>query len=256
MKVEISQILVQLSKFDLILLEEDINILINLQKLLKPFNTWTKEFSQENKITLSSVLPMYSNLSSHLQSINNNDFTSIQTLKNKILNELNSRFQNLPDIYLVATYLDPRYKKFLFIQNENKQNQLLIQAQNKLQNILPLNNNNLGTIENSTSRLSKLLTKYVVNNQSNTFFEIYNSFSEITYTQDPLLWWKSNENQFEKIHINFIKSILSIPAASASVERIFNMTGTIARKQRSALTPTHLSQLIFCKINKFYKICY
>lgn len=46
--------------------------------------------------------------------------------------------------------------------------------------------------------------------------------------------------------------VLSVPASSASVERVFSHGSIILRPHRSSLTDTHLSELIILKCNRLH----
>jgi len=77
---------------------------------------------------------------------------------------------------------------------------------------------------------------------------------------DPLLWWKNNEgmsnlrnllklDQFPRIAF-IAKTILAILASTASVERLFSLTGQLESDDRNALNVKSLKVLSGLKRNQ------
>ena len=71
----------------------------------------------------------------------------------------------------------------------------------------------------------------------------------LDYENDPLEWWKLHAADFPHV-ARTAKAVLSIPASSAPVERIFSSTGKIFRPERTRLTEEKFEQLLFIKCNK------
>uniref|UniRef100_H2ZY22 HAT C-terminal dimerisation domain-containing protein n=1 Tax=Latimeria chalumnae TaxID=7897 RepID=H2ZY22_LATCH len=65
--------------------------------------------------------------------------------------------------------------------------------------------------------------------------------------QDPLEWWRVNENRYRKL-ARLAKTYLCIPATSVPAERVFSAAGLINRL-RSRLSPEHVGMLIFLNKN-------
>ena len=71
----------------------------------------------------------------------------------------------------------------------------------------------------------------------------------LDYDSDPLAWWKVNEKHF--IHVaRDARSVLSIRASSAPVERIFSTAGKIFRPERTRLRAEKFESMMFIKCNK------
>lgn len=66
---------------------------------------------------------------------------------------------------------------------------------------------------------------------------------------DPLLWWKSNGHRFPHL-ASLAKKYLSIPASSASAERLFSTSRKIVTELRSSLKSSTISDLTFMYSNK------
>ncbi|KAL1249031.1 hypothetical protein QQF64_022349 [Cirrhinus molitorella] len=65
---------------------------------------------------------------------------------------------------------------------------------------------------------------------------------------DPLMFWFHNKDKYPHLHALALK-VLSVPASSAPVERVFSAGGLLMRPHRARLGPTMLSSLIFLKCN-------
>jgi len=80
--------------------------------------------------------------------------------------------------------------------------------------------------------------------------QISKYFSDI---QDPcsdtaLVFWSKNKDRYPQLHVLAVK-LLSVPASSAPVERIFSRGGLILRPHRARLGSKMVSSLIFLKSN-------
>jgi hypothetical protein len=64
--------------------------------------------------------------------------------------------------------------------------------------------------------------------------------------KDPLLWWKA-KSDFTLIH-DGVKMILSVPASSASSERVFSSSGLIMNVTRNRLNPNLLEQMTILRM--------
>lgn len=80
--------------------------------------------------------------------------------------------------------------------------------------------------------------------------QISKYFSDI---QDPcsdsaLVFWSKNKDRYPQLHALAVK-LLSVPASSAPVERIFSRGGLIMRPHHARLGSRMVSSLIFLKSN-------
>jgi hypothetical protein len=67
----------------------------------------------------------------------------------------------------------------------------------------------------------------------------------------PLSFWKSNEIAFPLL-APLAKKFLGVPASSASVERMFNISGHIFSNKRRRTGVKLFESLVFCKLNEIY----
>ena len=69
--------------------------------------------------------------------------------------------------------------------------------------------------------------------------------------EDPLLFWKNNEYTFQLL-APLAKRCLGVPASSASVERMFNISGHIFSNKRRRTSVYLYEHLVFLKLNEHY----
>lgn len=74
-------------------------------------------------------------------------------------------------------------------------------------------------------------------------------YLDISDGQNALMFWAMNKNTLPSLYPIAMR-VLSVPASSAPVERVFSHGGIIMRPHRANLHETTLSDLIFCKCNK------
>ena len=73
----------------------------------------------------------------------------------------------------------------------------------------------------------------------------------LEYDDDPLAWWNrwiSHASDFPHV-ARTAKTVLSIPASSAPVERIFSTAGKIFHLEKDRLMTEKFEQLVFIKYN-------
>ena len=114
----------------------------------------------------------------------------------------------------------------------------------------------------SHAKLPRLLLKYnrISNKNSvldspNTARKQYTTYIEqsrhgqLKHDNNPLRFWRKHSPEFPALAA-LAKQILSIPASSAPVERVFSQGGIIIRPHRSSMTCNTLSMLTFLKCNE------
>jgi len=79
----------------------------------------------------------------------------------------------------------------------------------------------------------------------------YTSLIANSNYEDPLLFWKNNENTFPLL-TPLVKRFLGVPASSASVERKFNISWHIFSNKRRRTSVYLCEHLVFLKLNEHY----
>ena len=65
---------------------------------------------------------------------------------------------------------------------------------------------------------------------------------------NPLTFWRDNKNKYQKLAI-VAQKVLSIPASSAPVERLFSIAGKVVRPDRCRLTDERFTKMMFIRCN-------
>ena len=65
---------------------------------------------------------------------------------------------------------------------------------------------------------------------------------------DCLSFWQRNQATLSKLYLPAMRA-LSVPASSATVERVFSHGGIIVRPHRSRMSDKLLSHVVFLKCN-------
>ena len=70
-----------------------------------------------------------------------------------------------------------------------------------------------------------------------------------TQYKDALLFWKLHDQKFQ-ILSTLAKKYLGVPASSASVERMFSISGHILSSKRASMSVRLFAVLVFLKLNE------
>jgi hypothetical protein len=251
----------------------DFQIIENSIKLLKPFDEVTKTLSFRSS-SLSQVTPLIKSLKNLLEPKNNDDYEGVKGMLATIRSEINRRFEGLEVnfLYSVATYLDPRYKgKFFSSQSVLQQVQAEVvrlcneicsdtepksverpSKRSKVSHIdqsLPSTSATKTIFESMNEFLSSSSdddTQIEINKKSLIMLEKYQKEKRIAQDEDPLTWWKSNEETFKKLSV-LARKYLSCPSSSIPSEQLFSGAGTLYDEKRNRLTGKNAEKLIFLK---------
>ncbi len=77
----------------------------------------------------------------------------------------------------------------------------------------------------------------------------YLKTKQLDHESDPLEWWHSNASAYPHA-ARAAKIVMSIPASSAPVKRIFSMAGKIFRPERIRMKVEKFESLMFIKCKK------
>ena len=72
----------------------------------------------------------------------------------------------------------------------------------------------------------------------------------IDVSENPLNWWRRKEVQYPKLG-KIAKKYFCVSATSASLERVFSISGLVSQDRRNRIAPERLDKVIF--INKNMK---
>ena len=224
--------------------------------VLRPFEELTREISAENAC-ISTVLPAVMMLKRYIH--NEADGHGIKQMKTCLLKSLEDRFAGSEQNrhLVVATSLDPRYKAKLWVGGVTQcRSKLLVQEA-----VFRLSESDQDASARPTTATEQpeeqgptVSTKrhcsgiwsgwddlYCSNTDAVTSgvdVEISTFFSEplIPLREDPLQWWKTNQQRFPLL-AKTAKVYLCAPPTSLPSERLFSTVGDIRSHTRNRLSP-------------------
>jgi len=228
----------------LVLSTKERQILSEFIELLDPFEEVTNRVQGENIVTAGYVLPSISLLKSHVSS-GTWKFTS--ELANQLKNELNRLNDFEAKLHFeLATMLDPRFKLRLFSEDKKK----IIQG--RITEMINANPESLACAFPQTKKKNSLFdvleTENAIATPCHSEVAAYLNDSAMPLDYCPLLFWKNNTSRFPRLS-NLARRYLAVPASSGPVERAFSSAGKICRPERTRLTDSHFSTLMFIKCN-------
>ncbi|EDX04036.1 uncharacterized protein Dsimw501_GD22525, isoform A [Drosophila simulans] len=241
-------------------------------KVMQPCEETIKIWSNPSTTT-SSVIPLVAALRDSLRTDVHNFVSSVTicSFARKLLEELEMKFAHITsDIkFLMATYLDPRYKQAFFTEREEQlvANEVLLQlagvpedcnGQPPLKIIKVSSTSSQKNESKIDSILDSILTTGTTNTQQpNTsmgsqsqiknLLYLYNSEPRIDRNMDPLIWWRSNIKYISLYGI--VRKFLSAPAASVVSEGLFRKSAHLYSDMRAGLSPESASKMLLMKSN-------
>ena len=87
--------------------------------------------------------------------------------------------------------------------------------------------------------------KLTISKQVDLYFEAIQKSNETTETK---LFWRTHQHEWPELTA-YTKCILTVPATSATVERVFSVGGAILRPSRRRLSDNIFEKLMFLKCN-------
>jgi hypothetical protein len=185
----------------------------------------------------------------------------INLVKESIYDALFNYFDSPPDAVLIASLLDPRFKKMKgWLNNDKKKVIALLRSEYYM----------LKDDEISDQREVRIMNN-TKNNQTSGFRshlfgdddedlmdedEVDRYLDRIRTSQansiiDPFQWWRDHEKEFP-ILFKVSQKYLEIPATSVPSECLFSDAGNQITHERNCLKPDTVNELLFIKRNREY----
>jgi hypothetical protein len=244
---------------------ENERTLIELVEVLKPVEIVTKQLEAGKTVTISLCYGLIYWLIKIFQGQDKSvaDMTRLRcphviNVKESILAQLTNRFTSLAsgpaksNVYAMATMLDPRTKSCTSLPAAISQS--FLRTLTAQYNIAKQKNaptpsrlsapaapsycqNAFGNVATSTSstRNTDELSQYLVE-------------PLILLGDCPLKWWASHESKYPTLR-ELARKYLSIPASSASSERMWSISGLLVTKHRNRMKSDNICHLMFLKHN-------
>lgn len=226
-----------------------------LANFLKPIHDITNQL-QSNSSCFSKVIPHVLELKDHLQktlsSSSHKDFKKdickfMNIFDKKIAHMVNSDHIKFQKIYLVATMLDPKSSYHLtddlFKLGKTLLTDVFDAESSKEIALIP---------DQSLQKISRrtISSEQIYQNPTKVQLENYIcSLDKGLFFDTDIDFWINKGDQFPDLK-QIALPILSIPATSASCERLFSIAGNLSRMRRSSIKPTQLRSRTICSYNK------
>ncbi|CAG9789608.1 unnamed protein product [Diatraea saccharalis] len=243
-------------------------------RLLKPFEEITK-ITSSGLSCVSEVIPHVAILLKYLEKPETAAKTSdLFMMRSTLKTKLEKRFDfDENDKYLVATFLDPRFKcSFLgTVQAERARHKILLDElkfscdeSSSNDDFAPPNkrrNTEQGasgtTLEEIHDDFWECYDEVAAANLPNEGMAKSDIASEIDFylkctrldrRADPYKWWSANSKQYPKL-TKFVKVYMSSPCSSVYSERLFSEAGLVYEEKRNRLLPANAEKLVFIHHN-------
>ena len=232
-------------------------ILTELVLVLEDFAVIT-EMIQSDKFSIGHILPLIRGLINELTK--SEKLKYCEKIRTNLLASLKKRFEYLENspIYAIAAILTPSYgKKWLKPEEEHKWDKVIVTQIEEFVKKYGCKLESRSEIKEPLAKKLKVLNylneKSTLQTRSKSIECDLNEYlSQITKLSDMELetdkFWCLNEQRWPEL-ASFAKFILSVPATSAPVERIFSVGSSILRPSRRCLKDDVFRQLMFLKCN-------
>lgn len=241
-----------------------------IKDILSPFFDITNILCTSRSPSISMIKPLIRIISQQILKVTREDSDYCETIKRLIYEDFVERvkqYDQVNDLLLLSTILDPRFKNLEFLDSsERNRAQSLLKA--KFNEYKSIDCNSIIPEENSSDGPDGLQPKktIVLNNQSlkNIFkftsssirtideykeINLYLQNEEIPIEDNPLRWWKDNAPLYKILSL-IARDTLLIPATSVPSERVFSKAGEIVFAKRSSLCSKNIDVLIFLAENR------
>lgn len=270
------------------ILPEEWKLIESLIQLLRPFEEATRELSS-CQASISSVIPIIQMLEKKVDDYltRSQEVDPIRQAVTSLKNELTTKFSSLGEnhIYIIATYLDPRYKHKFFtpVTEEKIRGDILLLVNTENDVLCAPKANSEGakrmrmtdSTEKGMEQRGPGTSGFAKNSCLNDLAMMLDSSSEdeiempengsteaalkkelnsyrakkrINVSENPLKWWSVHREEF-KILSSIARRFLSTPPGSVPSEQLFSSAGLIYEPLRNRLESEKAAILLFIKYN-------
>ena len=243
--------------------------------LLKPFEEITK-ITSSGLSCVSEVIPHVTALKKYLDKAETEQRTpDLSHMRASLKAELEVRFNSISQDsnYLIATYLDPRFKtNYLGVIDAERARQEILLEYLKMSCEESSSSSSCSTPKKSRGEETESAVSRKahdtfwdcfeeVANENNTDqvqreernaitceLDFYLKSVRIDRNRDPYSWWAANAKQYPNLS-KFSKIYLSAPCSSVYSERLFSEAGLIYEEKRNRLLPLNAEKLVFIHHN-------
>ena len=232
----------------------DVSLLKAVMAVLKPFEATTKEISSDKHVSISKVI----HLAKSLQRLNGAITEKDTPLVSNLSYQMRRRFTNIQSARMLAlSMLDPRMKKLASVTRQRETGRAVgcsgmsgyVQTNNSKEDRQLSNTTEAAGLWDLFDSVVKQSTSQGAST-SNVTLEARKYFKEpvLARLQDPLLWWKENEQYYELI-AKIAKKYRCIPGTSVPAERVFSKAGELVSMRYNRLKPKNVNMFLFLNKN-------
>ena len=252
---------------------------------LKQIETATVYISEEEKASISSVLPILYGIIDNLN-IKDEDAFAIKEFKTVVTESIKRRWSlnDLCPILALSAVLDARFKQLKFLGDQKRAvidaltSNVTIMAEDQVDDIecneqessqLEVENVEDPAISSTTDSqaildeggipVAKRSKKSALDvllgpEECQEMFTIQDELDMYLQVKPPsrkvniFEWWKINEPRYPNI-AKLAKSMLCVPATSTAAEQVFSAAGITVSKRRSCLKPENVDKILFLNKN-------
>uniref|UniRef100_A0A671L3S2 BED-type domain-containing protein n=1 Tax=Sinocyclocheilus anshuiensis TaxID=1608454 RepID=A0A671L3S2_9TELE len=218
--------------------------------ILESLKSATTALCSETYVSVSMVLPVTMSLLNRHLCPEAGDSNKVAEFKGTVAASLERRISTLDtekagSAAQLASALDPRHKHLSFLQVDMQQ-----AVRDKIASLyqsLPSNDDeNSGTVNEdgtSTPKQKKICLRAFFGydygeSMNEDELELYWKEPSIPLNEDPLRWWCGMSRRFPKLYR--LACRYRVPATSVPSERVFSSAGIIVNRLRSRLSPDHV----------------
>lgn len=228
--------------------------LLDLSEILKRFKDATELLESKAVVTSSFVPQIVQLLKNDLDVLESS--SCLKDVVHAFQEQMKQRWNLEESPLLVASFLDPRFKKLtifqddaskLFHQIQQKLEHQHIELTEKVMTKRPIiqNPESEKLIQNPFfMKLDK--PKPPVETPFQTDFKKYELVQEAPLQTDPMSFWSLHSKDYEMLSKD-VKKYWCIPSTTASVERLFSKAGNIVTEKRTSLTQEIVGDIVLLK---------
>ena len=250
---------------------QDMDVWDAINDALLPLAEFTDVMSGEKYVTGSAILPIIHLIETKVLKENSEDKTLTNDIRSAIKSDLLTRntSDQVVNLLEICSFVDPRFKT-KYVRNESAlKDQVIAEGvathpadsqQENLSDDNPDNTSDEAPVPKKKKRtLGSLLksnddtgiesdSEVSIGEKVNQEVSTYLKVPRLDYELDPLEWWKNNESAYPTL-AKLAKKYLTVPATSASSERLFSKSGKVVTPLRASLKPDKVEQLVFLAKN-------
>jgi len=257
--------------------ENDWTRLKLIAQSLRPFRRATSVFSGSKYATITTVFPVVHSLIADAETMSKTCVDPfLRSLYAAMTIDLKSRWEPTPDIWIVATFLDPRWRLSKHSAYEERaKKELTVMMKRVLDQrpylvskpvVIPTSTptpggptpGTLGTdADVSPDQLADLIffidaavsqQELRENDPVQAEIDRYSSMQSCPPTGSILRWWKEHEDQLPIMAV-VAKRVLCVPASSVPCEQLFSKAGLLVAGRRNRMSSNQLRNALYLQSN-------